>query len=271
MPRADAILLIPAGLLWLTPLPAAAQGSYRPLTPPAQSAPPCGHYGTPPCDSKPADLNIPATLSAEECFQRGSRAYAQRQFAFSSAYMERAAAVGHTRAQAALGLDYVHGNGEPKDLKKAVYWLTLAAGKGHRVAEAQLGDLYEEGDGVPVDLTKAFRYHKLGADQRWWQAELRLGLEYELGYGTPRSRAQALFWLDRATADGHDGLSQQLAIMLRRSDTPARFKDMDALTAHFSQLLGQAYRDAMPKMPAGKNCREHYVPSGTGQSTFWCS
>jgi hypothetical protein len=44
---------------------------------------------------------------------------------------------------------------------------------------------------------------------------------------------------------------------------------MDELTAHFSQLLGQAYRDAMPKMPAGKNCREHYVTSG--QSTFWCS
>jgi TPR repeat protein len=32
--------------------------------------------------------------------------------------MERAAALGHTRAQAALGLDYVHGKGEPKDLKR---------------------------------------------------------------------------------------------------------------------------------------------------------
>jgi TPR repeat protein len=213
-------------------------------------------------------VNIPANMSAEDCFQRGSQAFAQRQYPVAAAYMERAAALGHIRAQAALGLDYVNGTGEPKDLQKAVHWLTLAADKGHRVAQAQLGDLYEEGDGVPVDLTKAFHYHKLGAEQRWWQAELRLGLEYELGYGTPPSRTQALMWLDRATQDGHDGLSQQLATMLRRSDTPARFKDMDQLAAHFSQLVGQAHRNALPKMPAGKNCREHYVSSS--QSTYWC-
>jgi hypothetical protein len=117
----------------------------------AQSGPPCGHYRTPACQSGPASVNIPANMSAEDCFQRESQAYAQRQYSVSAAYMERAAALGNTRAQAALGLDYVNGTGEPKDLHKAVHWLTLAADKGHRVAQAQLGDLYEEGDGVPVD------------------------------------------------------------------------------------------------------------------------
>jgi TPR repeat protein len=217
-------------------------------------------------------VKIPPDMSADECFQRGEQAFAQHQNSVASAYMERSAALGNIRAQAALGLDYVNGTGEPKDLQKAVYWLTLAADKGHRVAQAQLGDLYEDGDGVPADLTKAFHYHKLGAEQRWWRAELRVGIEYELGYGTPQSRAQALMWLDRATQDGKDGFSQQLAIMLRRSDTPARFKDMDALAARFSQLVGQAYRDSLPKMPPGKNCREHFLGSGTSsaQSTYFC-
>jgi TPR repeat protein len=152
-----------------------------------------------------------------------------------------------------------------------MYWLNLAAEKGHRVAEAELGDLYEDGDGVPQDLTKAFHYHQLGAAQGWWQAELRLGLEYELGYGTPRSRAEALRWLDRATNDGRDGLSQGLAIMLRRSDTPARFRDLDQLAGYYGRLLGQAYLDSLPKIPAGKNCREHYIPGGSAQSTYFCS
>jgi TPR repeat protein len=198
----------------------------------------------------------------------GSQAYAQRRFSIAAGYMERAAAMGHTRAQAALGGDFVRGTGEPKDLAKAIYWLTLAADKGHRVAQAELGDLYEEGDGVPQDLTKAFHYHQLGAAQGWWQAELRLGLEYELGYGTPRSRAEALRWLDRATNDGQDGFSQGLAIMLRRSDTPTRFRDMDELFRHYGTLVGPP---PTPPIPPGKNCREHYIPGGTGQSTFWCS
>jgi TPR repeat protein len=137
--------------------------------------------------------------------------------------MERAAAMGHPRAQAALGLDFVRGTGEPKNLEKAVYWLTLAADKGHRVAP-----------------------------------ELRVGLDYELGYGTPRDRAAAISWLNRAAADGHDGLSQQLVAMLRRSDTPPHFKDMADLSAHFRALAGQAYRNSLPTFPPGKNCNERY-------------
>jgi hypothetical protein len=55
--------------------------------------------------------------------------------------------------------------------------------------------------------------------------------------------------------------------MLRRSDTPARFQDMDDLIAHFGNLVGQAYRASLPKIPTGKSCREHFVASG--QSTYW--
>ena len=186
--------------------------------------------------------------------------------------MEKAAAMGHTRAEASLGLDYVNGTGEPKDPAKAVYWLTLAANKGHRVAEAQLGDLYEDGQ-VEPNLTRAFHYHLEGAQQHWWQAEMRVGLDYELGYGTPRSRQVAIEWLTRAMNDGHDGFSQQMITMLRRSDTPARFRDMDDLGEHFSKLVGDASRASLPHSPPGKNCHEHNSAAqayGGHYSSFWC-
>jgi TPR repeat protein len=252
----------------LLPAIAWTQGGYTPVAQQPQKGPPCGHYMTPPCPATPESVNIPPGATADQIFELGTQAYAKRQYAVAAAYMERAAAMGHTRAQASLGEDLARGTGVPRNPAKAIYWLTLAADKGHRVAQAELGDLYEEADGVPQDLTRAFHYHKLGADQRWWQAELRVGLEYELGYGTPRSRTEALKWLDLATQDGKDGCSQQLAVMLRRSDTPARFKDIDELTAHFSYLAGQAYRASLPKFPAGKNCHEHNVVSS--QSTYWC-
>ena len=235
--------------------------NYRRVAPQPQTPPPCGHVGTAPCETGPAAVTIPPGATADQIFDLGMAAYGQRKFSIASGYMEKAAAMGHTRAQASLGLDFVNAKGEPKDLKKAVYWLTLAADKGHKTAQAQLGDLYEDGDGVEQDVTKAFHYHSLSAAQRWWQAELRLGLEYELGYGTPHNRATALMWLDRATSDGKDGLSQNMAVMLRRSDTPARFNDMNALAGYLGKLLGQAYEDSLPKFPPGKNCKEHY-PTG---------
>jgi hypothetical protein len=242
----------------LLPLIAWTQGGYVPAAPQPQKPPPCGHYLTPPCDTAPGAVRIPPGATADQLFELGSQAYAQRQFAVAAAYMERAAPMGHTRAQASLGLDYVNGTGEPKDVAKAIYWLRLAADKGHRVAQAELGDLYENGDGVPQDLTKAFKYHQLGAAQGWWRAELRLGVEYELGYGTPRNRATAIAWLNRAAADGKNGVPQQLSAMLRRSDIPARFRDMDDLIAHFNVLVGQAYRNSLPSFPPGKNCNERY-------------
>ena len=104
------------------------------MTPQPQKGPPCGRYGTPPCASSPAAAAIPPGASADQLFGLGSQAFAQRRYSIAAGYMERAAAMAHTRAQAAVGLDFVRGNGEPKNLVKAVYWLNLAADQGHRVA-----------------------------------------------------------------------------------------------------------------------------------------
>ena len=243
-------------------------GYYRPVTPPRQSGPPCGHYGTPPCASAstPAAVNMPAGASADQVFQMGQDAFARGDYSVAAGYMEKAAAMGQVRAQAALGLAYVNGKGEPKNIQKAIYWLTLAADKGNRGAQAQLGDLYQEGDGVPQNITKAFQYHLSSAHQAFWKGEQRVGLDYELGSGVAHNRQQAIYWLDKAASDGQDGLSQQLATMLRRRDTPARFRNVDELGSYFGKLVGEAYAASLPAM--GPGCHDHYT--GNGKGTYHC-
>ena len=174
--------------------------------------------------------------------------------------------LGNVRAQAALGLAYVNGKREPKDITKAIHWLTLAADAGSRGAQAQLGDLYQEGNGVAQNNAKAFQYHLASAKQGFWKGEQRVGLDYELGLGTAHNPQQAIYWLEKATTDGQDGLSQQLLTMLRQSDTPARFQNVDEMGNYFSKLVGEAYAASLPTL--GPGCHHHYL--GNGRGTYHC-
>jgi len=194
----------------------------------AQTGPPCGHYGTAPC---PVQVNIPPGASAEAIFGMGSRALQQHQAAAAAAYFEASAKMGYVRAEAALGFDYVNGDGKPKDLEMGIHWLTLAAQQGSRGAESQLGQFYEEGTGVPKDQAKAIAYYKASAAQHFFQAERALGIDYELGNGVPRSRAEALELLKRAAEDGNDGASAKLYNTLLHTPATTHFANLDQLIA----------------------------------------
>lgn len=61
----------------------------------------------------------------------------------AAAMFEHAATLyGHPRAQNALGLMYLKGQGVRQDLGRAVRWLMLAARKNHAPAQAALGDIF---------------------------------------------------------------------------------------------------------------------------------
>ena len=252
--------------LWGQAVPPAStnQGNYRRVVPPPRSGPRCGHYRTPPCAS--AQVTIPPGASADQIWQMGQDVFARGQYSVAAGYMEKAAAIGQTGAQSALGLAYVNGKGEPKDITKAIYWLTLAAEKGNRGAQAQLGDIYQEGEGVPQNVAKAFQYHLASAKQWFWKGEQRVGLDYELGLGVAHSRQQAIYWLNKAATDGQDGLAQQLVTTLQRSDTPARFRNVDEMGAYFGKLVGEAYAASLPSV--GPGCHDHYL--GNGKGTYRC-
>jgi TPR repeat protein len=227
-------------ILLVSAAAALAQGYYRPVAPVrAPNQPTCGHYGMKPCpvESAPAAVDIPPGATAEQLLDLCLKAYARKAYGVASAYCQPAADKGNTRAQASLGLMFMHGYGEPKDLKKALYWLTIAADKGHRVAQYQVGEFYEDGEGVPVDLAKTIHYYNLSAAQHYAIAERSLGVMTELGIGVPRSRPKAIALLKRAMVDGQDGFSQDLVTMLERPDTP-RFANADEMSAWFAKLRG---------------------------------
>ncbi len=222
--------------------PSARSGYYIPVAPQGQSKPPCGHYGMAPCPTAPepkANVTIPPNATADQVFDLGQNADRQRRFTVAAAYFEHAAEMGHTRAQAALGLMYYNAKGEPKDDKKAVYWLSKAAEKHHRVAESQMGEFYEHGTGgVEKNLPKAIAYYQDSANQHWWLSEYSLAIDYELGTGVPRNRQTAISLFNRAASDGHDGLSQDLSAMLQRPGTP-RFSNVIEMAGYLNSLRGR--------------------------------
>lgn len=65
--------------------------------------------------------------------------------------------------------------GEKIDLKRAIYWYTLAAKQGHNTALNNLGQAYREGKGVKQDLVKATELIRTAAEQGNPLAQLSYG------------------------------------------------------------------------------------------------
>ena len=124
------------------------------------------------------------------------------------------------------------------DRIRAVSYLTRAANGGNRGAQHQLGVYWEEGGGFPQDMKKAMEWYMKSAQQGLPEAERRIGLAYELGEISPRSRPLAIEWLSKAGAQG-DGESAELARLFSNPKTPARFRDLDAISAYYRQLFQQ--------------------------------
>jgi hypothetical protein len=137
------------------------------------------------------------------------------------------------------------------------------------------------GDGVQAHEPLAIEYYQKSIAQNWWEAELRLGLDYELGNGVPRSRTEAIALLNRAANDGQDALSQNIAAMLERPDTP-QFANLDRLTAYLVMLWGHAPSDAGVGDGAGaqyeqntgggirSQCNGSYQGRGCGYGAMMC-
>jgi hypothetical protein len=70
-----------------------------------------------------------------------------------------------------FGMCYLNGDGVPKDIKKAEYWLTNAAEQNHVEAQYKLGELSSEAEKYMYWYTRA-------AEQGDARSQLRLGLIY---------------------------------------------------------------------------------------------
>ena len=81
---------------------------------------------------------------------------------------------GRPSAQFALGLSYVTGEGQPKDVAEAVRWFRLAAEQGSTEGQNSLGYAYATGTGVAQDLAEAYKWYSLALADGNLHAEVNL-------------------------------------------------------------------------------------------------
>ncbi|HGE9192159.1 TPA: tetratricopeptide repeat protein, partial [Escherichia coli] len=74
------------------------------------------------------------------------------------AYLQQAATLGSSNAQAEIGYLYLIGKELPQNLPDAGVWFKKAAAQGNFAAHFYLGRMYQNGDGVERNMEKA-RFH----------------------------------------------------------------------------------------------------------------
>ncbi len=234
--------------------PSGSNGRYVPVAPkPYQRA--CGTVATDVCK---VPVTIPPGATGEQVYQMAAQAEQQGHRGEALSYLEKSAEMGYVRAQAAIGIDYANGRGEPRDAQKAVYWLSLAAKQGSRGAQDKLGAIYENGDGVEKDQAKALQFYELAAAQHDSDAEFALGIDYEFGRGVAHNRAKAIEYLRQSSVDGKDGDGTELANVLAGAPAATQFHNFEEISAYLQ-----------PKTAARSGGACGGVPTFTGTSNRW--
>jgi hypothetical protein len=83
----------------------------------------------------------------------------------SSQYYLRAAKLGFASSQNNIGWDFYKGDGVPKSIPDAVFWITRSAEHGEPFAYGSLCEMYDAGDVFLKDDIEAFKWCRLAVDQ----------------------------------------------------------------------------------------------------------
>ncbi len=107
-------------------------------------------------------------------------------------------------AQYALGKIYLEGKHIPKDICKAILYLTQSAEQDNEWAAYKLGKLYLLGKDVPKDAEKAVTYLTKSAEQGNQFAQYILGKLYLLGKDIPKDKELAIKWFTMSAEQGNE-------------------------------------------------------------------
>ena len=166
-------------------------------------------------------------------------------------YFMKAAKLGNTDAQYALGRLFYLGQGVPRNLRQALFYLEKAIEKENQPAIYLAGKIYLTEDSVK-DIGKALQYLEVATSQENANAEYLLGKLYLRGKEVPKDLVRAIAYLNAAVAHGNE-YAQYLLDSLHRTPEPQswsvtssalalmrqtasifqdRFRDMDNQYAH---------------------------------------
>ena len=177
---------------------------------------------------------------AGERFKAGDRAGAAR-LALESAK------AGNAIAQQRLATMYAKGEGVPVNLPTALHWMSAAATQNEPLAESALAYVYEYGRsggyagyGVADDWDKAAQLWQASASQGWSIGEFSMGRAYQYGVGVALNQQSAIFWYDKAAAQGH-GQAAYFAKYLRDNHGADGSSRDDSERALLGPLMGRMF------------------------------
>ncbi|WP_028242619.1 tetratricopeptide repeat protein [Pseudobutyrivibrio ruminis] len=120
-------------------------------------------------------------------------------------FFETASNNNYAKGSYYLGQIYENAVGVDRDYEKAMEYYLMAADLDYAPALNQIGYMYYNGYGVDVDFASAVYYQKLAALQGYAIAQVNLGFLYENGYGVERNLETALSYYEMAADSGYEG------------------------------------------------------------------
>ena len=123
---------------------------------------------------------------------------------------------GDAVAQRELALDYLRGQGVPRDMAAAARWAQAAAEQGDPQAQYLAGSFYRDGVGVARDPARAFAWFARAAAAGQLKAMHNLAIAYIQGEGVGRDDAAAAAWFARAAARGYVDSAFDLAVLYEK-------------------------------------------------------
>ncbi len=149
-------------------------------------------------------LTLAAPAGGQD-YEKGLRAYEQRDYATALREFRPLAEQGHAEAQFRLGNLYHRGLDEPP----MVDWYRMRAEQGYADAQFFLGLMSEIGQGLPQDEwinkveEEAVKWYRKAAEQGHADAQYRLGNAYHYSVrGVPKDDAEAAKWFRKAAEQG---------------------------------------------------------------------
>jgi serine/threonine-protein kinase len=134
--------------------------------------------------------------------QQGKTLFRQQRYSEAAPLVDKACSGGDQASCAELGVLYLQGNGEPKDLGKANTLLTNACNAGIADACASLGHIYSIGTGVAADHAHALALYSNACQGGSDEGCADLGLSYNLGLDTTADLSKGIEILSGACNGG---------------------------------------------------------------------
>lgn len=166
-------------------------------------------------------------------------------------WLQRSAEAGHDFSQYALGKLLQ----SQKRIDEAVSWYEKAAVQGNSYAAYQLGKLYLQGERVPKDVTKALEYLTQSSEQGNQYAQYTLGKLYLMGEEVAQDREQAYSWLWESAAQGNE-YAQFLLEHFNDSHGPNVLLSVTNLLHHMGRIFQD--NSIPPSFPASQQADRKY-------------